>query len=393
MSVPLPEQRVRRWHTYLIVWRLHRWAALAFGVVIVVLSVTGALLVLHHDLERWIFPERHVVSVPAEPAPRAAIVPVLRQLQAEAPTGFRPLRLEPGHGPDESHKLVFVGPDRTTRWSAFVNPYTGAVLWRGPDQSLLTPWLLHLHMHLQIGKWGYVLTGLAGVALTFLGLTGLWITRDRLTALFRHPFRKRLGPRVAFADLHKWMGMATLYFTLVLGGTGVWFAILIVPNQLQPEARKPLAPAFDLSTLAPIEPAIAATLAHFPGSELARVVFPWDAGIGIQVRVLHRDAPVWEKFSRIDFDPVTGKQLKVADARKATTSAKWQAILGPLHFGLYGSALTKWLYVIGGFAPALLAATGTAIWWLRQRSTRRRAQTVSASAATRPAAAASSNAS
>jgi uncharacterized iron-regulated membrane protein len=354
MSVPLPEQRVRRWQTYLVVWRLHRWAALTFAALIVLLSVTGGLLVIHHDLERWLHPERHVVAAPTTPTPRAALVPILRQLQTEAPAGFRPL-------------IVFVGPDRSTRWSAFINPHTGEILWRGPDQSLLTPWLLHLHMHLQIGKWGYVLTGVAGLALTFLGLTGLWITRDRLTALFRHPFRKRLGPRVAFADLHKWIGMATLYFTLVLGATGVWFAILIVPNQLQPEARKPLAPPFNLDELAPIEPAIATARAHFPGSELARVILPWDAGINLQVRVLHRDAPVWEKFSRIDFDPVTGQQLKVVDARAASTAAKWQAILGPLHFGYYGSPLVKWLYVIGGFAPALLAITGTTIWILRRR--------------------------
>lgn len=373
MSNPLPQQRVQRWQTYLVVWRLHRWIALTFGALIVLLSLTGGLLVMHHDLERWVYPERRVIPAPAEGAARAPLVPVLQRLQAEAPAGFRPLRLEPAHSATDSDKVVFVGPDRTTRWSAFVNPNTGEILWRGTDQLLLTPWLLHLHMHLQVGKWGYVATGLAGVALTVLGFTGLWITRERLTALLRHPFRKRLGWRVAFADLHKWVGMATLYFSLVLGATGVWFAVLIVPGQFRTEARPPLAPAFDLASLAPIEPAIAAALEQFPGSELARVIFPWDAGINLQVRLLHREAPVWEKFSRVDFHPSSGKLLKVVDARAASTSAKWQAILGPLHFGYYGSPLVKWLYVIGGFAPALLSATGTAIWWLRRRRSSRAA--------------------
>jgi uncharacterized iron-regulated membrane protein len=53
------------------------------------------------------------------------------------------------------------------------------------------------------------------------------------------------------------------------------------------------------------------------------------------------------------------------DARDASAGQKFQSILGPLHFGYMGSPLVKWLYVLGGFAPALLAFTGTAIWWTR----------------------------
>lgn len=362
-----PAQRIRRWSLFLWCWRVHRWLGLGLGGVILVLSITGGLLVMHGELECWLHPERHRISAPSDPTKRAPLVPILRALQTEAPAAFRPLRLEPGHGETASHKVVFVGADRTSRWSAFINPYTGEVLWHGADQSLFTPWLLHLHMHLQAGRWGYLITGVAAVALTLLGLTGLWITRDRLTALFTHPFRLRLGWRVAFSDLHKWIGIASLYFTLVLGGTGIWFAILLVPNQVRGEVRKPLAPAFDLAQLAPIETAIAATLARFPDSELSRVIFPWDAGIKLQVRVLHRDAPIWRKQSRIDFDPVTGALLKARDARDATTAEKWNSILAPLHFGYYGTPFVKWLYVIGGFMPAVLAASGTTIWILRRR--------------------------
>lgn len=370
-----PKQRIRRWHTYLVLWRLHRWLGLSLGVVIVVLSLTGGSLVMHHELERWLFPHRHVVSAPPDSSQRAPLAVIVRKLQAEAPVGFRPLRLEPGHSPTDSDKIVFVGPDRTTRWSAFVNPYTGEVLWRGSDQSLFTPWLLHLHMHFHVGRWGYVLAGCAGVALTLLGLTGLWITRDRLRALLKHPFRLRFGWRVALSDLHKWIGIATIYFTLVLGGTGIWFSVLIVPRHFERAGgeQKPLPAAFDLARLTPVEPAIAATLAHFPGAELARVVFPWDDGVKLQVRVLHRDAPIWRKQSRIDFDPVTGALLKVRDARDATTSEKWNSILGPLHFGYYGSPVVKGLYVVGGFAPAVLALSGTAIWVLRRRRARQQA--------------------
>lgn len=368
MSALSPGQRIRRWSLWLWLWRVHRWLGLGLGLVIVVVSLSGSLLVAHHELERALFPERRVVPAPAPGAERAALVPIVQRLQAEAPAGFRPLRLEPGGAPTASDKIVFVGPDRTSRWSAFVDPWTGAVLWRGPDQAVLTPWLLHLHMHLHAGKWGYVATGLAAVALTFLGLTGLWITRDRLAVLLRRPWRAGTGARRIAGDVHKWTGLASIYFTLVLGATGVWFAVLIVPGLFRPEARAPLAPPFDLAALAPLEPALATAARTFPDAELARLIFPWDAGIAVQVRMLHRAAPVWEKFSRADFDPRTGALLRVRPAREAGPGDKLASILGPLHFGTYGAAWVKWLYVVGGAMPAVLAATGTAVWWWRRRS-------------------------
>jgi uncharacterized iron-regulated membrane protein len=43
-------------------------------------------------------------------------------------------------------------------------------------------------------------------------------------------------------------------------------------------------------------------------------------------------------------------------------------MLAPLHFGFYGATWVKWAYFIGGFAPALLALTGTALWLARRRT-------------------------
>lgn len=355
-----------RRRVYPAVWTAHRWLGLGFAVVIVLVSLTGGLLVMQDEVERVFERGRQVVVVPADTSARAPLADIVRRAAREAPPGFRPLRLEPAAAPDRSDKLVFIGEDRVARWSVFVNPYTGDFLWRGPDQSLLRPWLLHLHDKLHLGDTGYVIVGLAAVALTLLGLTGVWMTRRKVLAVLRHPLRRGRGARLAFSDLHQWFGLVSIYFTLVLGLTGVWFAWLIVPGIFQRETRAPLAEPFDLAQLAPVEPALAAVRARFPGAELARIIFPWDDGVGLQIRVLHRDAPLWRKLSRMEFDPVTGEPRKTVDARDASAGQKFQSILGPLHFGHMGSPLVKWLYVVGGFAPALLAFTGTAIWWVRR---------------------------
>lgn len=366
---PTPEKRIRRWHAFLLAWKFHRWLGLGFAAVIIVVSLTGGLLVMHPEVERILERDRHVIPAPAEPATatRAPIEEILRQVAPLAPAGFRPLRLEPGKSADRTDKYVFISDDGANRrWSAYANPYTGQLVWHGPDQSLLRPWLLHLHEHLHLGDVGFLIVGLASLALLLLGFTGVWITRDRWRILFRNPFRRRsAGPRLAFADFHKWLGLASLYFSLVLGATGLWFTVLILPGIFKIETRAQRSPPFDLAQLTSVSAALATTRATFPDAEIARIIFPWKEGVGLQIRVLHRKAPIWLKQSRIDFDAVTGETLRIRRATDATRTEKLNSILAPLHFGYYGSPLVKWLYVLGGFSPALLAVTGTAVWWTR----------------------------
>jgi uncharacterized iron-regulated membrane protein len=180
--------------------------------------------------------------------------------------------------------------------------------------------------------------------------------------------RLNRGWRVAMSDLHRWLGVVSIYFTIILGLTGAIYSFRIFANRLSD--RPALSAPFTLSQLAPIEPAIAAALERFPGAEPFRIAFPRTSKAPLTISLLHRDAPAWRKFSRLDFDPATGALLSVRDARQASAGDQLASMLGPLHFGLFGSTLTKVLYAIGGFAPAVLSLTGFAIWWLRTRQQR-----------------------
>lgn len=367
MRPPLPQERIRRWHAWLVVWRVHHWLGLGLGAFIVVASFTGSVLVIHHDVEKWLHPDRHVVAPPEKGAPAGPdAAEMVRSIAKLAPAGYRPLRIEPAGSPREADKYVFIGATTAERWSALVDPHRGNVLWHGADQSLLTPWLLHLHMHLHLGAIGYLIMGLAGLALTLLAVSGIILTRSRLRVLLRAPIRLGQGRRAATADLHRWLGLVGIYFSFVLGVTGVWFSILITPGQFK-QSEAALPPPFELGQLTAIAPALAAAQARWPDAEVARITLPWKPEVGLQVRMLHRDAPVWRKFSHVDFDAATGALLRVRDAREATPGEKLRAILAPLHFGFYGATLTKWLYAIGGLVPGLLALSGTLIWWFRRR--------------------------
>ncbi len=377
-----PARRLRRWHAWLVVWRVHRWLGLGFGALLVLLSATGSLLVVHHELEHLFERDLHVASrglglptsdsagnvSPTGQEARAtpALSDLARQTASLAPAGYRLFRVFPAKDDQGTHRIVFRAPDEPVRWDVFVEPATGRVLWSGPEENRLTPWLLGLHMQLHAGRAGYYVTGVCGVALALLALTGLYIHRDRLTQLWRHPFRLHLGWRVALADLHKWIGIFTFYFPVMLGLTGALYCLSILTAATPPAPAKP----FDAARLAPLEPMFATARQHLPDAEVFRAQIPAADGGVVGVLLLHRDAPVWQKFSRVEFDSATGALRAIKVAADAPFWAQFRSMLAPLHFGLYGAPWVKWAYFVGGLAPAGLALSGTALWWIRRRGPR-----------------------
>lgn len=235
---------------------------LIFSLILIVVSVTGSLLVMHTELGRILERDRHTIPQPPASATLADVNSVALSLQNVAPAHFRLLRLEPGVYPDSAHKLVYIHEDRVRRWSAFFNPYTGEVLWTGDDQDLLKPWLLHLHEQLHAGPAGFIIVGLAAFALTLLGLSGAWIARKKLPLLLRTPVRLRSGWRAMFSDLHQCVGLVSIYFTLVLGITGMWFAYLIIPGLWTVSPKLPQ--EFELQRLTNVRPAIESAMRRFP---------------------------------------------------------------------------------------------------------------------------------
>ena len=378
-----PAQRIRRWHTYLAVWAVHRALGLSLALLLLLLSLSGALLVVHHDLERW-WGSPYLLPPAETTGPAASWNDLLLEAAALAPEGHRAFRLLLPPAPDEAAKLLFLAPDGRTRWTAFADPRSRKIHWSGADQSLFTPWLLALHMHLHLGPWGYAVTGAAGAGLLALGLTGIYLHRNDLLALRRRPpLRWGRGWRAFLHDLHTWTGALSLYFSIVLGATGLAFAILILPGQLKP--RPADRPAFDLSRLAPIDPMLTEARNMMPGQELLRVTLPADGQAPVRILLLDRRAPVWAKFSSVDFEPATGELLRWRAGREASTREKWRALVGPLHFGFYGAGWVKAAYVLGGLAPGVLAVTGAGLWWRRWRR-QTRSSTPSRTVTNRPAA-------
>jgi uncharacterized iron-regulated membrane protein len=304
------------------------------------------------------------------PARRHRSASPRHRLAADFPE-HRVTYIEPSPDPVRTTRATLVDADGSEYLST-LDPRSGHAHPLLPAERSLGRFLITLHYTFFLGPTGEVIALLASVLMLVAAITGFWFYRGALRGLFRLPLRRGRNLRAALGSIHRWVGVSTLLMQLVLGGTGLWFMIEILPDALaspKPKEKKAPAPAFPLAELVSLDALAAHIRQTYPDGEILYLALPLREGDPVISRVLHRDAPVWQKRSRFKFEPRTGAVIEWIDARERPAADQASSILGPLHFGSFWATWVKWLYAITGFAPALLTVTGTWIWWRRTRKT------------------------
>jgi uncharacterized iron-regulated membrane protein len=365
MSVAVHHISVFRRRMLSAAWQLHRWIGLTFGLILVSISITGTLLVVHDQLESTFESAAHVVAPRSDV--RAPLTSVVQKLAAEHPEVRPTLVAFEDQDPGRAWSIYFRNDEnRELRYRATANPYTGEVLsYRHQDKGTLTGLLLQLHFTLFLGRWGTWLTALTAVSLFLTSLAGFYIYRNALRDMWRIPFRRINGSRHIARDLHRWVGTWALLFNLLAGATGTWFMVLVIQNRFfeTPAAKK--AAVYDVAKLPDLDRIVADARQQYPAAELLNVALPQRANGKITVSFLHRDAAVWHKFSRVSYDAKTGARIQIADAQTQPFLVKLRSILSPLHFGFYGAKWVQVLYFFGGLTPGLLSISGFIVWRTR----------------------------
>jgi uncharacterized iron-regulated membrane protein len=357
------------------VWILHRWLGLGFGLLFLVISSTGGLLVVQREIEESVERRITVVTPREERAPLAAL---LANVQARAPVGLRARTLIVDPDPAHAWRIQLSSLPIRPRYQgsldnhqmyAVVDPYTGQVIAFRDENRLLDRWIRTLHVTLFAGHVGVIATTLTAFALLLSGCSGVWIYRGALGGLWRHPFRANLGWRTAVGDLHRWIGVASLLFSLIWGATGAFMMVYSLPALFaRATSASPPAPTSWTPRNSPaIERLIASAHTCFPTAELDSISLPLLPNDPITVSLIQRSAPVWAKFPSVDFDAATGRQLRVNHPSTATFFSKLQSAIKPLHFGYFGSVWVKYIYFALAWAPALLFVTGLSLWWMSRR--------------------------
>ncbi|MEH2193616.1 MAG: PepSY-associated TM helix domain-containing protein [Nostoc sp.] len=339
-----------------LVLKLHSSIGIVMGLLLMVISFSGASIVFHQELDRTL--NRSLWSVTPEGTQISPDL-MLATVQKDFPN-FSVQSIRWPQKPDESYLLQVKAKDGK-ELQTFVNPYTGEVLGSRVWERSLIGFLYVLHHDLFVGKVGMIIVGITGVLLLLMAITGaiLWTGWRNLTRGFKVRWNAPL-PLVSY-DIHNVGGIVSNFFLLIISFTGVLIAIVHFlpmfnqPVQVQAAPQQP--PVAFSKLLRKADMAIPdgkTTYVSFSEAQPQNLTF---------TKKLPNQQTGYFNFSSVELNRYTGEVLQVKKVSKPKDAmSKMLIILADFHFGIFGGLPTRILYMLIGLMPTVLLITGMIAW-------------------------------
>ena len=220
-SMKLGFKQISKW--------LHLWLGLTSGIVVVIVSLTGAIYVFHEEIEDALHPWRFVEAQNRAFVPPSQLIDTAKTYVAgEKPTGLT-------YGNSEGAAAVgfmSIKKGETSFSVVFMNPYTGAFLKKeeplGKGKFDFFHFVMNGHRALWLPyKIGRPIVGVATLLFLVLLITGMvmwWPKKWNKKSLKRALLIKRNANRKRLTfDLHNVLGFYSLIFACVFAVTGlIW---------------------------------------------------------------------------------------------------------------------------------------------------------------------------
>jgi uncharacterized iron-regulated membrane protein len=364
---------------------VHLWLGVALMVVLIPLSVSGAILVWHDALDHRLYADRYAVSGPEASQPLSAYAAAAdRAFVGQAVLTQLRLPQKPGDPVVAVGRInAPPGPGgRPRTFNVWIDPPSARVLASAEIAKTFTMVTHQLHGSLLMPSVGRKVVGWLGWAMFVSSATGLWLWWPR-HAGFVKGLRWHRGASTLF-NLHHMIGFWICLPLAVLSLTGVYISFPQTSHALfgvpapgaRPSGPGRFAPPVELETTS-LEAAVAAALAEKPGSVVAGVNTPTqgkDPTWRIQLNTPGAEDPV-----TIQVSDATGRVK--ADKRRAPGEGARQGVGegGPdplsrwmrrIHDGGEMGIAWRTFITLAGIAPAALGVTGV-VMWLRRRARQR----------------------
>jgi uncharacterized iron-regulated membrane protein len=346
---------------------VHLWLGLGVAVLLVPVSLSGALLVWHDHLDALVNPARYAVTQGVAQPPSA----LLASARTALGEGFQPVvvRLPEDAGWPATvtarEQRRGEGGGRPRLLTAYIDPPTARVLDKSEFRTSLIGFLHRFHENLTIPEYsGRAIVGWSGVALLVLSLSGIYLWWPR-SAGFRRGLRWRRGPATSF-NLHHLFGFWIAIPLAVVSATGIYLGF---PQQAR-ELLSSVAPTtpqqrggFNAPLLASprldVDRALVIALDGAPGAKPAAIFLP------------NQTAGAW----RVQLRGAQGNVMVLVDDRSGARStvtpqsgdriAQW---IRWIHEGSHSGSIWQVLVFACGLLPTLFFVTGLLIWLRGRRA-------------------------
>jgi len=255
-------------------------------------------------------------------------------------------------------------PDGTAR-RVYIDPARMAVTGEGSGHTFhFIMRGLHYYLLLPGDLPFYLITGLGFVLILSL-VTGILTYKKFWRGFFRMPRWDR-SPRTWSGDLHRLIGLWSLWFVAVIGLTSVWYFV----ERAAPSMETPPPQAQTRYLLPTPEPErvarwVATARQRFPGISITLVQMPYGETDPVVVQGQWHAWLVRERTNAIFIDPVTDHVIGARDAGRLSAIERWAHTADPLHFGNFGGLATKLIWALFGLLLTALCVTGIVIFGKR----------------------------
>ena len=354
---------------------MHRWIAVGLMALLIPISLSGALLVWHDEIDALLHAGSYAVTGGNVALPPSTY---LANATAALERGVRPVAIRFPAGPERPVTVAARGGPRAEGAAprvvtVYLDPPSGRVLDVVDVRGSLVGIAHRLHENLTIPELsGRQIVGWAGVGMLILSLTGLWLWWPR-TGAVRRGLRWRRSPEIT-ANLHHLVGFWTSLPLALVSASGIYLAFPQTARNamssvaaMAPQGPRPGTQAARQAASTP-DDVLAAALAAEPGTSAAALF--WAAADP-------RDgaAPVWRIQLRRTAG--AGSVTVLVDDRTRAVSRAPDPLAGDraaqmirwIHEGEAGGPVWRIVVFLCGLMPSVLGVTGMVVW-LRGRRRR-----------------------
>lgn len=250
---------------------------------------------------------------------------------------------------------------------AWVDPGTGHVnqLAYGKD---FPDFMRALHYRfLSPSMWAVYLCTACGPLLLILSATGLLTYKKFWRGFLRKP-RIRRGMRILWGDLHRLLGVWSLWFILVVALTGSWYLFEDAGPEIEqaPPVSSPLPLGWNWSvTGRDIDAWVTMAERALPGLSVRRVGMPYDAAGPVSIEGQWHARLVRERANAVFIDPIRHRVIRVQTVEGMSILQRLSQTADPLHFGTFGGLTTKLIWFGMGSLLVGMAVSGMAVFYTR----------------------------
>lgn len=363
------------------IYKAHVYAGIFITLHIVIFSITGLFLLFKDQFQTS--PQKTETSSLSEKSidEKSQLYNSILQKVMLAHPQDRPLAFFPDDH-DENIMNVRLGRDGATQLrgasrSLFHLSSSEPIVEKKTTANDFFDWMLILHRELFLGSNGKLYIGLVGIVYIFMLLSGFYLYGKFMKTKYLGAIRKNGLPKMI--DLHKFFGVITFGWSLIVGISGVFLAfngVLIKLFQFQSlryltEQYQKFANS-DLGTVSAknyenFQNVVATALAAKPESVISYISFPnSEFGIpGHYLFLVNGTTAITKRLS--DLVVVNANTAQLTEVIQLPLYLKIVLLSEPLHFGDYGGWPLKVIWGLFTLCSLAVALFGVISFFMKRK--------------------------